>query len=641
MPANPPETHDRIAPPIRRAAGRVRGAGVALRGALRKPSARDRGCVPERSDLKPAERTEGTQGLLHAPYLLGCGRSLSYIYLLLFVFLGLAFLLGCFRMWNGDIWWHLRTGQLILERGRVPGTDWFTYTGPEREWIDLHWGFQVAAAGAYAMGGVPLLVVLKAALGTLAIGLALLARRRGWPLELTILAWLPPLFVLSGRLYVRPEIFTLVFLASYLTVLFHAEHRPRWLWLLPALQLLWVNSQGLFAFGPVVLGFYWLDRAVWGRTARRDLSESLQDSSLQTLHLVAATLGVLLACLINPYFVRGTLFPLELFRKLSVDKAFYGTHIMELQSAGAFLRQHGLSNPYLVLHLVTLGLGAASFVVLGIGRRFPLFRLLLFVAFGYLGWQATRNNNHFALVAGYVTAWNFGEVWEVFSRRRVNPKFEPGAPADKHVKSELEAPATGQVTRGARFRSRLVTAGRFGLLGVLLLLGWLVVSNRFYDWVGEGRRFGLGERNDWYVHDAARFVGRTGMPHRVFVANLGQAGVVLFQNGPEQRVFIDARLEVNSRETFERYLRILDLMAAGDPAWTSLAGAPGDVSLESPAVLLDRRTAAPAIQGMLTMPGWRLVHADRVATVFLPVETAERLQLPRVSIERLRTPDGA
>ena len=173
------------------------------------------------------------------------------------------------------------------------------------------------------------------------------------------------------------------------------------------------------------------------------------------------------------------------------------------------------------------------------------------------------------------------------------------------------------------------------LAGVLVLMGGLIASNRFYDWAGEGRQFGIGDRSDWYVHKAARFLGREGMPRRVFVANLGQAGVTLFHNGPEQRVFTDARLEVNSRETFQRYLGILSRMAAGDPGWTTLAGAPSEIAPEPPAVLLDRLTSTPAIRGMLTMPGWRLVYADSVAVVFLQTNTADRLGLPRVSIRQL------
>ena len=82
----------------------------------------------------------------------------------------LVFLLGCFEMGNGDIWWHLRTGQLIWERGEVPRHDWYTYTNPEAEWIDVHWGFQLAAAGLWELGGTAALIVAKSAVGVATIG---------------------------------------------------------------------------------------------------------------------------------------------------------------------------------------------------------------------------------------------------------------------------------------------------------------------------------------------------------------------------------------------------------------------------------------------------------------------------------------
>ena len=55
----------------------------------------------------------------------------------------LAFLLGCYELSDPDIWWHLRAGQWILEHGRVPLWDIFSFASSDRIWIDLHWGFQV------------------------------------------------------------------------------------------------------------------------------------------------------------------------------------------------------------------------------------------------------------------------------------------------------------------------------------------------------------------------------------------------------------------------------------------------------------------------------------------------------------------
>jgi len=93
--------------------------------------------------------------------------------------LALTFLLGCFPMADFDVWWHLRTGQLILERGEVPRTDWFTYTNATRPWIDLYWLFQVGLALLFRAGGASALVLLKATSGTAIVALSLIARRRG------------------------------------------------------------------------------------------------------------------------------------------------------------------------------------------------------------------------------------------------------------------------------------------------------------------------------------------------------------------------------------------------------------------------------------------------------------------------------
>ena len=71
-----------------------------------------------------------------------------------------------------------------------------------------------------------------------------------------MLAWLPAVIVFSGRLCERPELFSLLFLAGFLVVLGRAAERPRWLWLLPLLQLLWVNCHGFFVMGPLLIAAY-------------------------------------------------------------------------------------------------------------------------------------------------------------------------------------------------------------------------------------------------------------------------------------------------------------------------------------------------------------------------------------------------
>ena len=72
--------------------------------------------------------------------------------LLLVAFLVLA-RLRAFPLRDTDFWWHLRTGDLIRQTGRVPQTDWYTYTWPNNPGptsigafqVLLSWGISTAA----------------------------------------------------------------------------------------------------------------------------------------------------------------------------------------------------------------------------------------------------------------------------------------------------------------------------------------------------------------------------------------------------------------------------------------------------------------------------------------------------------------
>ena len=66
-------------------------------------------------------------------------------------------------LFDTDIWWHVRSGEWILDHRRVPWLDPFTFASSDRVWIDLHWGFQVAIALAHRLGGVRGILILASA----------------------------------------------------------------------------------------------------------------------------------------------------------------------------------------------------------------------------------------------------------------------------------------------------------------------------------------------------------------------------------------------------------------------------------------------------------------------------------------------
>jgi hypothetical protein len=554
-------------------------------------------------------------------------------------FLLLVFLAGCVEIEDPDLWWHLRTGQLIWQRGEIPRTDWFTFTNPDSPWIDLHWGFQLFAAGLWHLGGAPALVLAKSALGVAAFGLLLLATRKEWSAARSVACWLPALVIFYGRNQVRPEMFSFVFLAAELLIAFHARRRPGLVWLWPLIQLVWINVHALFVLGVVIWCCFLAERTLtgllqWratrlahgrgGKRSRRsptdatETPEAAAPSSTDVRRWLIVSLLIAVAALANPYGLEGALFPLTLLERIEGrNHAFYVLLSGEFRGFPEFLKQYGwaaiLDNLTTQMIALLFVAGIASFVPLLVRRRFDLFRALTFALFAHLCWQANRNSPLFALVGAFVLRANLGDWLE-----------------------------TGTARSRRRFRlGRVALAGILGALIVLVPLDLLSVTRP-----GEmARMFGLHEIPNAFAHEEAEFLGKPGMPRSCYAIDEGAAAVFIYHNGPERRVFADPRLEVNTRKTLERYLRIEAQLAAGNPAL--LADLARDAPLASdgqpelPALLINLRVLVynPAmIDGLKRLKQYRRVYEGKVAVVYLEVAQAERLGLPDIDASADDTP---
>src|SRR5262249_49316789 len=127
-----------------------------------------------------------------------------------------ASMLACQQLRDPDAWWHLRSGQWILENHHLPTLDPFSFGSADREWIDLHWGFQIPLTLAFQLGGVAGMILIASASCGITMLIAMTARMRDWPTWIVVAAWAPALLVMSTRLPPRPEIFSLMFLAAYM-----------------------------------------------------------------------------------------------------------------------------------------------------------------------------------------------------------------------------------------------------------------------------------------------------------------------------------------------------------------------------------------------------------------------------------------
>jgi hypothetical protein len=491
--------------------------------------------------------------------------------LLLAEFVALTFLLGCFLDQDADIWWHLRAGRDLWASGQIPRTDPYLFAVQGAEWIDLHWGFQAVAAWLFDRFGFASLTMAAAVAAAVAMTIALGCTARRRSVVAIVWCWLPALFVMSARFYPRPEMVSLIGLAAVLAVLHAAHQRPALLWMLVPIQLVWINAHSLFVLGWVLIGCWLIDRALSGAMRRTEPGWQ---------HRWLAPVAVVMAAFVNPYTWKGVLFPLTLFRRMSTEADFYGRHIGELMSIPAVIAQTGVGSVYVRLSLVLLAASAASFALRR--ERFPFlyYRVLAFGLFAGLGLLAVRNQPQFALVAGMVLAWNVGD-WL----------------AARPERSVIEEAV-----------SRIVTSAV--LVGLML---W-VATGGFYAYAAEGRRVGLGEHPLWFAHDAAKFAARDGMPRHLVAYHEGQAAVQEFHMRPDQRVFVDPRLEVSPREALTEYYALAVAMGVRQPTWPEqLARLPQPLS-----VVVDHASHHLVESALIGDSRWRCVWFDAVAGVYVP-----------------------
>jgi hypothetical protein len=133
-------------------------------------------------------------------------------------------LLGVLAAWNpivgDDQWWHMLTGQVVLESGSVPTTDLFSFTYLGQPWINWEWLAGVGMMLAWEAAG-PLGLVLLRTAAVLAL-LMISWRRMSWRapvarnwtpiVELALAALM--LLVVFGRISDRPHVYAYPFLAT-------------------------------------------------------------------------------------------------------------------------------------------------------------------------------------------------------------------------------------------------------------------------------------------------------------------------------------------------------------------------------------------------------------------------------------------
>jgi hypothetical protein len=213
-----------------------------------------------------------------------------------------------------DLWWHLRTGQLMLQNHSLFHTDPYSFTRFGQPWINHEWLSQILLFGLYRLFGFGGLIVCFA--GVIAVTLMLVfARCPGRP-YLAALTTLWGAVASSPAWGVRPQMFSLLLASIFLVLLEASCKRPKLLWWTAPLMLLWVNLHAGYPIGLAFLALFLI-----GETLQAAIRPGPWTQSAARLkNLVLAFLVCLALVAVNPNGLYIYAYPFETLRSAAMQR---------------------------------------------------------------------------------------------------------------------------------------------------------------------------------------------------------------------------------------------------------------------------------------------------------------------------------
>ncbi len=296
-----------------------------------------------------------------------------------------------------DFWWHLRIGRWMLEGGRLPSTDIFTYTVPGHVWTDHEYLTEILMWLVYSAAGV---VGLSIAFGLLTwAGFWILyrhVRRQPWVIVGMGLA----IGAIAGSPIWGPRAQMITFFLSCLELYWlhgYLSGRSRALYLFPLVMVLWANLHGGW-----VIGFVWLGVALVAELIgwAWDRSSPAHRKHVRFLAIITAFSVVAVAATPHGF----SLYPYPFQTQGSVAQQRLIVEWFSPDFHQVYLRPFEA-----MVFLVIIGFAL---------RRPPLYEFLItLVALG-LALQSVRNVALFVAVATPVMIGGYSAYWKELSAAR-------------------------------------------------------------------------------------------------------------------------------------------------------------------------------------------------------------------------------
>jgi hypothetical protein len=296
-----------------------------------------------------------------------------------------------------DFWWHLTIGRWMVDNGRLPSTDIFTFTVPSHVWTDHEYLTEVLMWRVYSSAG---LAVLCIAFGLITWAGFLLIYRQVRLQPFVIVGVGLAAGAIAGAPIWGPRAQMITFALSCLQLYWlqgYLSGRSRALRFFPLVMVLWANLHGGW-----VIAFVWLGVAIVAELGgwAWDRSNPAHRMHLRFLLIIAAASAVAVAA--TPHFLSLYPYPFQTEGSIAQQKL-----IVEWFSPD-------FHQVYLRPFEAIVFLLVAGFAL----RRPSLYEFLLTAAALFLALQSVRNIALFVAATTPVLINTYSEYWKELARTR-------------------------------------------------------------------------------------------------------------------------------------------------------------------------------------------------------------------------------
>ncbi len=454
-----------------------------------------------------------------------------------------------------DMWWHLRTGDYILQEG-LPRQDIFSFTVPDHAWITHEWLSQLSMWGVYRVGGFPGSIVVFALLIALSFWL-IYTCSPGRP-YLAAFVVLLAAFTSAIVWGARPQIFNLLFTAAFVHVVQRVKEKKlnaRAIWILPILTVFWVNFHSGYLLGTVLLSTYAVGEGLQRRRGEEDKNTLTWPEIRQLLMATAA--GFILAAL-NPNGIELWVYPFSTLSSPAMQ-----AYIQEWHSPDFHQK---IFWPFGLM----VALGVVSWVFSS--KRPTWSELLLFLGTAAAGLLSARHIPLFALISTPIII--------------------------RHLLTTFEGSRFYPLLSGQEIASVTSLAGTFvnwAVLGLVVFSAILWTIAKI-----QGNEPAIAKQ---YPVAAVDYLENEGLDSSRGYNSYNWGGYLIWRNVP---VFVDGRADVYGDEFLFYYLKAFELQADwADPL--------DEFNVEY--VLMERDSLLGVL--LASQADWEETYRDDVAQIFV------------------------